>query len=272
MNKIKVLLVEPNEEPKQVEIENTEDTIEKVVGGKLEYIKLESNIMLICNKNAKKQDLEFNRVIKNDVIAGTFIVTGYNKGAITSLKDIDKEMRYFKLKNDEGMIKFFRDNLYVSSNLLDPKLDFRNIGFTRGFITLDDIDIESIEDSQKWNTELKQESIERLKMLNLGDYAFALENSDTIFISYIDKNVIHEPTEAEQTIIENLQYNKKIMVYHIIRINDNVSYYLFVSRNKDEWQSERIALKEGFADAICLKPSKRVIGIEVTNSIITKIV
>ena len=40
MNKIKVLLVKPNEEPKIIEIENTEDSFKDIVSGELEYIKL----------------------------------------------------------------------------------------------------------------------------------------------------------------------------------------------------------------------------------------
>ena len=62
------------------------------------------------------------------------------------------------------------------------------------------------------------------------------------------------------------------MVYHIIRFNNNITYYLFVDTKKSEWKAERIALKCGLVDAICLNPVKQTMGIEATNNIVTKVV
>ena len=269
MNKIKVLLVEANEEPKEVEIENTEDTFRKIVGGELEYIKLENNVKLICNKNGKQKDLEFNRVIENDVVAGKFIVVGYKKGTITSLEDINRQMKYFNLKNDEGMIEFFRRYIVKSSNIIEQELDLNNIGYNRGFITLDEEDDEELEVLDK---EMKQECVNRLKLLRVNKFAKAFESDNTVLISYVDKNVIYKINEYEQEIINNLQLYKKLMVYHIIRLDNNVTYYLYVDRNKEKWTKEKRNLLDGYLEAICIKPEDRMIGVETTNGVITKIV
>ncbi len=274
MNKIKVLLVEPNEEAKIMEIENTEDAFKNIVKGELEYIKLEPDVKLICNKNGKQQDLEFNRIIENDVIVGPFIVVGYKNGVITSLKNIDGQMRYFKLKNDEGLIEFFRRYVGKSSNIFEMKLDLERIGFNRGFVTLDgDIENDGLsdEEDEKLRLEMKNECVARLRLLKLYEYSKEFDIG-IVNISYVDKNVLYRANEFEQQIINNLELYKKLMIYHIVRLNNNITYYLFVDTKKSEWKAERIALKNGFVDAICLNPIKQTLGIEATNNIITKLV
>lgn len=274
MSKIIVLLVEPNQEPKKVEIENRKDVFSDIVGGELEYIKLEPDVKLICNKNGKQQDLEFNRVIENDVIVGPFIVVGYKNGVITSLKNIEGQMRYFKLKNDKGLIEFFRKYVGKSSNIFEMNLDLERIGFNRGFVTLDvDTQNDGLSDveDEKLRLEMKNECVTRLRLLKLYEYSKEFDNG-IVNASYVDKNVLYRANEFEQQIINNLELYKKLMIYHIVRLNNNITYYLFVDTKKSEWKAERIALKNGFVDAICLNPIKQTLGIEATNNIITKLV
>ena len=106
MSKIRVLIVEPNKEPRQVRIEHTLKNLQKIVGGLIEFVELEHNVDLICNEEGKLLNLEFNRVVTNDVIVGTFIIVGQNKGETISLsrKQIRKYKKEFRLKNDEGVI------------------------------------------------------------------------------------------------------------------------------------------------------------------------
>ena len=74
MNKIRILVVAPNEEPHQLKILHTLKEMQKVVGGLIEYVELEHNVDLICNEEGKLLNLELNRLIGNDVIAGTFFI------------------------------------------------------------------------------------------------------------------------------------------------------------------------------------------------------
>jgi len=104
MSKIKILVVEPNKEPYPLKIECTLENLQNIVGGQIEVVALEENIDLICNDKGKLLNLEMNRAIKNDIICGTFIISGQYKGEIVSLNDkqIEKYTEIFKLKNEMG--------------------------------------------------------------------------------------------------------------------------------------------------------------------------
>lgn len=71
-DKIRVLLVEPNKEPKQVKIPHTLKELQNAVGGLIEFVQLDYNTDLISNDEGKILNLELNRVLGNDIIAGTF--------------------------------------------------------------------------------------------------------------------------------------------------------------------------------------------------------
>ena len=49
MDKIRVLVIKPNEEPHQLKIPHTLKDMQNVVGGLVEYVELEHNVDLICN-------------------------------------------------------------------------------------------------------------------------------------------------------------------------------------------------------------------------------
>lgn len=101
MNKIKVILVEPNKEPYIKEIEHTIENLQSIVGGLLEFVNLEEDVDIICNEEGKILNLEFNRSLGNDVIVGTFIIVGlnYNNGETISIPNnkIQKYLDMFKL-------------------------------------------------------------------------------------------------------------------------------------------------------------------------------
>ena len=90
---ITVLIVEPNEHPKLVEIEDDIDVEQAIVGGYMEELQLSDTASLICNEEGKLRNLPANRRYGNDVLAGTFFITGVDddEGIFTSLskEDID---------------------------------------------------------------------------------------------------------------------------------------------------------------------------------------
>lgn len=120
MSKIRVLIVEPNKEPRQVRIEHTLKNLQAVVGGRIEYVELEYNVDLICNEEGKLDNLELNRAITNDIIAGTFIVAGQHYGDTISLsrKQIKEYKKRFRLENDKELQDLKKDNLIKSSNFI----------------------------------------------------------------------------------------------------------------------------------------------------------
>lgn len=99
MDKIRVLIIKPNQEPRQMKIEHTLDKLQNIVGGLIEYVELDRNTDLICNEEGKLLQMELNRRIGNDIIAGTFIIAGQHYGETISLsrKQIKKYKEMFKL-------------------------------------------------------------------------------------------------------------------------------------------------------------------------------
>lgn len=123
-NKIRVIIVEPNKEPLTVKIKNTLEEKQKIVGGLIEFYELEHNVDLIYNEESKILNLDFNRIIKNDVVCGTFIITGQKNGYSISLsrKQIQKYKKEFALKKHKLAIDFLRTTLVNSSKLLNLNL------------------------------------------------------------------------------------------------------------------------------------------------------
>lgn len=79
--KITVLLVEPGKYPKPIEIEDTLEAMQEVVGGDIEeYMPFDDEVAIICNEEGKMNGSELNRVVYSkdkqilDVIAGKFFV------------------------------------------------------------------------------------------------------------------------------------------------------------------------------------------------------
>lgn len=119
-NKIRILIVEPNKEPRQAKVEHTLQNLQNIVGGLIEIVELEHNVDLVCNEEGKLRSLELNRAITNDIIAGSFFIAGQHKGETISLsrKQIRKYKKRFKLENDRNIIEFVKGTVGNSEKLL----------------------------------------------------------------------------------------------------------------------------------------------------------
>lgn len=93
--KIRVLVVEPMKEPKVEYIENTLDDMQKVVGGLIEEIDLDNNTVLVCNEEGKLMNLQANRRVGRDVIAGTFFIAG-DDGSEDLVSLTDEQVNEYK--------------------------------------------------------------------------------------------------------------------------------------------------------------------------------
>lgn len=124
VEKIKILIVEPTLDPYVKEVENTLEKKQKIVSGLIEFVELENDIDLIFNEEGKMYNLPMNRIIKNDIICGTFIIAGQKNGESISLKDeqIKKYKSYFKLRNHTIPITLLKNKYKQSSELLDYDL------------------------------------------------------------------------------------------------------------------------------------------------------
>lgn len=85
---IRILVVEPGNLPYLSTVGNDFKSMQVVVGRMIEYVQLEENVNLVCNEEGKLLNLKGNRRLGDDIIAGTFFISGSDSyGGDISLTD-----------------------------------------------------------------------------------------------------------------------------------------------------------------------------------------
>lgn len=85
---MRVIIKEVGKSPQVKVIENTLDTLKSLVGGYIEVVSMEDNIILICNEEGKMQGLPPNFSMGYDVIVGTAVFVSFDgKEDFTDLND-----------------------------------------------------------------------------------------------------------------------------------------------------------------------------------------
>lgn len=107
--KIKVLLVMPGKEVELVKIPANTKFLKSFIGENLLRIRLNKNNILIANRDANLD--EFNRIVKGNVILGTFIIVSTKKQHRISMKkkDIRKFTNMFKLRKHQKRIEQYKE-------------------------------------------------------------------------------------------------------------------------------------------------------------------
>ena len=104
--KIKCLLVKPYELPKEIEIDNTLEAKQKLVGGYREqaFLPKDDSVVLICNEEGKINGMKPNRDIGHDIIFGPFLIVGndYENGGYKSLTS--EQILNYKIRFDKHSI------------------------------------------------------------------------------------------------------------------------------------------------------------------------
>lgn len=120
--KIKVLLVEPLEEPRIVMVEHTLDNLQNLVDGYIQAVyPWEDPVALICNEEGIALRLPLNRMLRDDtgevydIIHGTFFITGLSRDNFSSISDkmaekYRKMFRYRELymQTEDGHVYCFK--------------------------------------------------------------------------------------------------------------------------------------------------------------------
>ena len=87
--KMNVLIVAPGKHPRLADIDESLESLQKIVGGYIEAIYLfEDEIAIICDEELKlKSEIEWNRILPetHDVIKGTFIIAGLGDEDFTEI-------------------------------------------------------------------------------------------------------------------------------------------------------------------------------------------
>ena len=119
--RIKCLLVEPYKLPREIEIDNTLEAKQHLVGGYIECVYFQ-DIIIICNEEGKINGMHWNRDIGSDIIFGPFLIVGddYENGSFKSLTE--KQILENKIRFDENSI--FRTRMKVIDILLNKNRDY----------------------------------------------------------------------------------------------------------------------------------------------------
>ena len=111
---MKVVIVEPNEEAKIIEIEKTLDKMQELVGGYIEMgMHFEDDAVIIANEEGKIRGMPMNRVIKDkdgnirDVVCGPFFIcyAPFESEEFLSLSDEMAEKYKEMFKTPEMFVK-----------------------------------------------------------------------------------------------------------------------------------------------------------------------
>ena len=104
--KIKCLLVKPYELPEEIEIDNTLEAKQKLVGGWIEqaFLPKDDSVVLICNEEGKINGMKPNRDIGHDIIFGPFLIVGndFENGGYKSLTE--QQVLNYKIRFDKHSI------------------------------------------------------------------------------------------------------------------------------------------------------------------------
>ena len=88
---IQVLIVEPMKLPRVATVPNSLAALQQIVGGCIEVVApFNDTAAIICNEEGKLLGLPLNRLVKKDIIVGTFIIAGADVegGEFISLTEI----------------------------------------------------------------------------------------------------------------------------------------------------------------------------------------
>lgn len=91
---LRVLYYKPDLEPSEIYIEGTLEELQELVGGMIEVVPLGNNFLMICNEEGILLNLPINRVVKNHLIKGSFIICKENRdsGEFEGLTDEEVEI------------------------------------------------------------------------------------------------------------------------------------------------------------------------------------
>lgn len=73
---MRVIVKDPERESEYREIDNTLEAMQEIVGGYIECISVDRDIVIVCNEEGKMRGLPINMPWCGDLLVGTIIVCG----------------------------------------------------------------------------------------------------------------------------------------------------------------------------------------------------
>lgn len=152
------LIIEPNQFPRKLKIDNELSAYQKAVKGYIECVDLPNGATIICNEEGKINGEPLNRILYDDydeivdIVAGNMVVVGFdaNEGEFTSLSP----EQYEEVKQ-----QFFCPDIFFKIN---DKLHMANVDWLMNFdknsndITFTDRNTGEIKDTIECDNDLEQ--------------------------------------------------------------------------------------------------------------------
>ena len=114
---MKILVVEPRKRPHMADIPHTLEEMQKIVGGYIEIVALfDDPCVLVCDEEGKIKGYEANRLVGQDIIAGTFFIAGVEDGDLTDISDDDADKYATLLRYPQVFIRTPVGVLALSEN------------------------------------------------------------------------------------------------------------------------------------------------------------
>lgn len=90
---MRVIVKEVHKQPEVREVKNELSVLQELVGGYIEVVRVDNDVLLICNEEGKLQGLQPNFSIGHDTIVGTAVFVGFDgKEDFASLDDMQMLM------------------------------------------------------------------------------------------------------------------------------------------------------------------------------------
>ena len=102
MDKIRVVVKEPHEAAREIEIENTEERLERALGGPVDSIWFAKNVWMLVNEEGKIRDLPYNFYVWDDVIVGPAIFAGQDGDELADCPISAEAIERILWKGDEN--------------------------------------------------------------------------------------------------------------------------------------------------------------------------
>lgn len=80
--KIQVLIVRPGRLPEEAEVDNRLEAMRQIVGGSIDFYRLDTSTMIVCNANRNRLGLKPCLPVDGDILAGTLIVCRNVRGNV----------------------------------------------------------------------------------------------------------------------------------------------------------------------------------------------
>lgn len=100
MSKIRAIIKRPDEEYGHVaNISATLENLQRTVGGYIEVVQVDEDVVIICNEEGKLLGLEPNMFFRGDTLVGTIIAAGFDGEGFA---DVGIPFDYWKAIIDES--------------------------------------------------------------------------------------------------------------------------------------------------------------------------